>query len=722
MGSAQPPGVVSTGEAGRRRLRLPSRISIQSKLMLMLLVTSIVSVAVVGYVEFQSGATELREVVSKQLIQLREAQRRAVQTLFAELTNSLIVYSRGVTATDAVRAFTAGFDELAGANITPEQQHALTAYYRNDFIKAVAQRTGDEPDLEALLPVSAPQKYLQAHYTAPFTGSDAKKPADVGDGSAWSAASARFNSYFAEIVTRNAYLDALLLDTRGNVVYSVNKGPDLGTNIFTGPYRESNLQDAYRKALGSNAVDFVWITDYQPYQPHRDTPTAWLVSPVGAGGTIAGVLALPLPSARINQIMTAGGHWDQAGVGRTTETFLAGPDDLMRSDSRLFLQDPDEYRRQATAAGTSVETVDRAFRLGSTTLVQPLDSPGLRAAQGGRTGTVTTGHDYLGQRELEAYAPLDIPNSGLHWSILATRNHSDAYAGIASFSKRVVLTTTAIIFAICVLAMLLARAVLRPIRRLQAATGQISAGDYNVTVPVKSRDEIGDLSNAFNEMSRSLQTKEKLLNDQRAENDRLLSSLMPEPVVRRYRQGEQVVALEHHNVSVVYAELLRIDLVSAGLSGDQLVALVDEVFRQFDSAAEAGGVERIRTLYNGYLAGCGMTTPRLDNVHRTVEFALEMQRIVSRLAEETGHRLSLWAGVTTGDVVSGLVGRSGVVYDLWGPAANMAYRMRGGAPQPGIYVTEGVYDAVRDTRQFTKADPVVVDDSEQPTWRLSDRP
>lgn len=690
--------------------------------MLILLVTSIASVAVVGFVEFHSGATELRVVVAKQLIQLRETQRRAVQSLFSELTNSLIVYSRGITATDAVQAFTAGFDELADAKITPEQQHAVAEYYRNGFIKAMAQHAGDELDLDALLPVSTPQKYLQAHYTAPFRVTDATKPADAGDGSAWSAAGARFNDYFSEIVTRNGYRDALLLDTRGNVVYSVNKGPDLGTNILTGPYRESNLRDAYRKALGSNAVNFVWITDYQPYQPHLDAPTAWLVSPVGTKGAIAGVLALPLPSAKINRIMTADQHWDTAGVGKTTETFLAGPDNLMRSDSRLFLQDPQAYRREAVAAGTSVETVDKALRLGSTTLVQPVDGAGERAARDGQTGTVTTNRDYLGQRELQAYAPLDIPNSELQWSVLATRNHSDAYAGIASFSRRVVLTTTAIIFAICMLAMLLARVFLRPIRRLQAAAAQISAGDYKITIPTKAHDEIGDLTNAFNEMSRSLQNKERLLNEQRSQNDQLLLSLMPEPVVRRYREGEQTIAQEHDNVSVVYAEILGIDQMSASLSGHELVAMVDDLFSQFDSAAETLGVERIRTMYNGYLAGCGMMTPRLDNVHRTVEFTLEMQRIVDRFSSRTGHELSLWAGINSGQVVSGLVGRSSVVYDLWGSAVSLAYRMRSGTAQPGIYVTAAVYDMMRDSRQFAPADPIVVGGPGQPTWRLSDRP
>jgi len=700
--------------------RLGARLSIKTKLMIILLLTSVASVAVVGFVEFQYGAQELQRAATNKLVQARELQSRSVTGLFAEMTNSLIVFSGGATVAAAVQGFTAGFDELARAAVTPEQQKKIEAYYRDSFATALTERTGEPADVAAFLPTSNAQRYLQAHYTAAAAG-NSEKLGDAGDGSAWSAANAQFNDAFSQVVQLNEYVDALLLDTRGNVVYSVNKGVDLGSNLLTGPYRESGLREAYHKALAANAVNFVWITDFQPYQPNLDTPTAWLVSPVGTRGAVDGVLALALPSSKITRIMTADRDWDAAGLGHTAETYLAGPDDLMRSDSRLFLEDPQRYRREAMAAGTSEATVDRAVRLGTTTLVQPVGGPGLQAAQRGQSGTLTNGYDYLGNRELTAYAPLTLPNSDLQWSILATREYSDAFSGVTSFSRRVVLATTGVIFAICVLAMLLARLFLQPIRRLQAAAQRISAGDYSAVVPARTADEIGDLTKAFNDMSYSLRTKEALLDEQRKQNDELMLSLMPESLVRRYREGEQAIAAEHHNVSVIYAELQGIDQVSAEVSATELVTIVDDLVRQFDAAAEAVGVERIRTMYNGYLAGCGLTTPRLDGVHRVAEFACEMQRIVDRFAVKSGYRLSLWAGINTGEVVSGLVGRSGVTYDLWGSAVNLAYQLRRNTPESGIYVTEAVHDMLADTEQFTPAGSVSIGDAEQQAWRLTSR-
>ncbi len=80
---------------------------------------------------------------------------------------------------------------------------------------------------------------------------------DAHDGSAWSAANARYNDFFRQIVKRFEFEDVLLLDAGGNVVYTAYKGVDLGTNILTGPYRHSNLRDAYEKAMASNTVDYV---------------------------------------------------------------------------------------------------------------------------------------------------------------------------------------------------------------------------------------------------------------------------------------------------------------------------------------------------------------------------------------------------------------------------------------------------------------------------------
>jgi class 3 adenylate cyclase len=702
----------------RRDFRPPvmSRVSIQSKLLVMLLITSVLSAAVVGYIGYSSGRHSLQASVFDRMTEIRQSQTRQLQSMFSDLTDSLVVYSRGWTTGEAIDAFIGGYNQLANAQIDPAQQQSIVKYYNDVFAKAEDAQTGHTVDVDALLPTSNAQRYLQAYYTAPYADpAAALKVDDAHDGSAWSAANARFNDFFREIVTRFGFEDALLIDPEGTIVYSAYKGVDLGSNILTGPYRGGFLTGAYTKAMRSNDVDYVGVTDFGDYQP-ADEPTAWMVSPIGSESRIDGALALQFPISKINKLMTMDKRWEESGMGKTGETFIVGPDDLMRSDSRLFLEAPQRFVKDVVAAGTPPDVAQHAIREKTTTLVQPVATEATRLAQEGQRGTLIT-RDYLGHKTLQAYGPVDIP--GLHWTVIATIDTSEAFAPVALFTRKLVLSTVVIIFVVCLAALLLARLFVRPIRRLEAGAQRISAGDYDVNLPVLSRDEFGELTATFNDMSRNLAIKDELLTEQRRENDRLLRSLMPEPVVQRYREGEQTIAQDHQNVTVIFADIVGLDELSAELDSEHMLEIVNKLVRQFDSAAENLGVEQVRTLHNGYLASCGLSVPRLDNVRRTVDFAIEMQRIIDRFSTETGRDLKLRAGIDTGAVSSGLIGRTSLAYDLWGQAVNLAYQVQSGAPQAGIYVTTEVHEAMRDARQFASAGTITVDGSEQPVWRLS---
>lgn len=417
-----------------------------------------------------------------------------------------------------------------------------------------------------------------------------------------------------------------------------------------------------------------------------------------------------------DRLMTMDRKWQESGMGKTGETFIVGNDDLMRSDSRLFLEDPEAYKRDVVEAGTPPDIAQEAIDRGGTTLIQPVPTEATKFAQRGQAGTLIA-LDYLGQETLQAYAPANI--EGLRWNVIAKINTSEAFAPVSAFTRTLVLSrsrssSSSVSPRCCSRDCSCDRS-----GGSRAAPLKISSGDYNITLPVHSRDEFGDLTVAFNDMSRNLAIKEELLTEQRRENDRLMLSLMPEPVVQRYREGEETIAQDHRDVTVIFADVVGLDALSSDLNSDQLLTIVNKLTRQFDAAAENLGVEQVRTLHNGYLASCGMSVPRLDNVKRTVDFAIEMQRIIERFNAETGHELQLRAGIDTGTVTSGLVARSTLAYDMWGSAVNLAYQVQSGSPQPGVYVTSTVYDAMRDGRNFESSGVITVDGEEQPVWRLA---
>lgn len=713
-------GLPESGPEYRPRARrgLLRRISIQSKLILMLVICTVLAAAIVGGIAYQTGRNSLRTGAVDRLVEIRESQKRALDTQITDLRNALVSYTNGISTADALRDFTAGFDQLANAPITPAMTKAITDYY-DFFAKETEKDSGTRLDVGALLPTSNAERYLQANYTAAFpTKTLAIAADDARDGSIWSAANAKYQGFYREIVTRFAFEDALLLDGRGNVVYSTYKNTDLGSNILNGPYNGSKLRDAYIEAMSSNKADRVVITDFEFYQPANMAPTAWMVAPVPTSGKPKGVLALQFPITKINKVMTFDKQWTGSGMGDTGETILAGDDFLMRSDSRLFLEDPEKYRQKVIDAGTPPDIPDIAIRQGGTTLVQPVAPDSNKEAQKGYSGTMIT-RDYLGRESIQAYAPIGA-KAGMRWSIVAKIDTREAFEREATFARIVVLATTGIVLGVCLLAIILAQVFLRPLRRLQAGVQRISAGDYAVEVPVESRDEIGDLTGMFNEMSRSLSVKEDMLSEQRGQIRRLLHSVMPVPIAEKFGQGEEIDAREHANVTVVFADIGGLDRIQAELEVGESLSIINEIFRQFDAAAAEFKVERVRSVRNGFLGSCGLTTPQLDSIRRTVDFALECQRIIERFNSEAALNLSLRVGVDTGMVRSGLVGEAAPVFDMWGTVVNLAHRIKDGVQQSGIYVTSRIYDALSETMTFVEAGIIESDGAREAIWRLTE--
>jgi len=271
---------------------------------------------------------------------------------------------------------------------------------------------------------------------------------------------------------------------------------------------------------------------------------------------------------------------------------------------------------------------------------------------------------------------------------------------------------------VSLLSLLFAQAFTRPIARLVEAVRRVAGGDLTVQVPADSKDEFGDLGTAFNDMSNSLRIKQELIDEQSAENEALLLTLMPEPVAKRYRQGEENIVQEHQDVSVVFAEVVGLDALTAGLSSAEQMERSNALLRSFDEAAERTGVENVRKSRGTYLASSGLVVPRVDNVRRAVDFGLELRTIVERFNAQNGSDLTLRVGVDTGAVTSGLLGRNNIAYDLWGDAVSVAHRVQLASGEPGIFISEAVHERLQDSVPATAAGTVETATGSQTIWRV----
>ena len=703
--------------------RLPSArgmrsLGFQSKLLIMLLAVSVLSVLIAGIIGYLSGTTSLRNAEYQRLVQLRESRAREITAFYDGVSNAAAVLTHSDSTVAAMKGFTGAFADLQKTPLPPGAKETVSSYYATVFDPALEKGTGEKVDAGLFRPTSNAQTYLQALYTAPAKGDFAQsaKIVKAGDPSAWTKLNERYQPFFADFASRFPFDDAMMIDTDGNVVYSVLKQTDLGANVNTGPFKTTKLADGFRRAMQASSVDEVIYTDFEDYAPGYGVPTPWILTPIGDDTGVHGVLALQVSVAAFNDVMTGKRGWQKDGQGRTGETYLAGPDRLMRSVSRELLENPERFVRDVVSNGTPEEVAQRQVVTGDSVLLQPVDTAAVNAALRGQSG-VTTAKSYLGPDALAAYMPLKLP--GLNWVLLAKVDKSEAFAPVNSFARNIALSTGAIVLGVCLLALLFARILTEPVKRLVAAVQRVSGGELGVTVAVTSRDEFGELASSFNDMSASLLTKQQLIDVQRHENDELLKSLMPETVARRYRDGEENISTQHRDVSVIYAQLLGFDEFSRVLKTEQSVTMLNSLVEAFDGAAERHGVERVRSMQdNGLLATCGLVVPRVDHASRTIAFAKELIDILDRFNDQHGAQLSMRVGIDSGPVTSGLVGERSTVYALWGEAVDLAHRLRESTRAPGVFVSDRVHEAVVGIYPFAESGTIAGVAGPETVWRL----
>ena len=298
-------------------------------------------------------------------------------------------------------------------------------------------------------------------------------------------------------------------------------------------------------------------------------------------------------------------------------------------------------------------------------------------------------------------------------------DQQEAFAPIRDYEQKVLAYSVGIILLVALLASILARFFVSPIHKLAKGARRIAAGESDVVVKVKSRDEFRDLADSFNEMSRSLKAKGETIEKQIKENEELLLNILPGPVAAKMRHGEESLTESFADVTVLFAEVSGYTELSEGMSADQSVSLLNDLIIAFDEAADRHGVEKVKTTGTSYMAVCGLSVSRPDHVNRVIEFAQDIMRIVRRFNEERNTNLTLEIGVNAGPVVGGVVGRSKFIYDLWGDTVNVARGLRAVGRVNVIEVTQAVHDRLADLYDFESSGTVHVrGKGELATWSI----
>ncbi len=352
----------------------------------------------------------LRKAAFDNLTGLREARRTEVQRYFESIEGQIVTFSEDRMIVQATKDFKQAFAQFRSENtITDDQlgsmRSKLASYYTSQFDHQYKAQNGKSAaPLQFLERLSADAVALQYHYIqANPNPLGSKEILDRSeDASQYSTIHAQVHPVVRHYLQTFGYYDVFLVDNAtGNIVYSVFKELDYSTSLLDGPYAQTNFGRAFRAARQLTSPEEVVLVDYERYTPSYEAPASFIASPIFDGDEKIGVAMFQMPIDRLNAIMSG-----RAGLGRTGETYLIGPDSLMRSDSYL---DPNNH------------SVVASFRHPEKGAVQ---TEAARKALAGQSGAeVIT--DYNGNPVLSAYAPVQVGQ--FTWALMAEIDLAEAF-------------------------------------------------------------------------------------------------------------------------------------------------------------------------------------------------------------------------------------------------------------------------------------------------------
>jgi adenylate cyclase len=268
-------------------------------------------------------------------------------------------------------------------------------------------------------------------------------------------------------------------------------------------------------------------------------------------------------------------------------------------------------------------------------------------------------------------------------------------AALASARNQALLITLLMVLAGLAGAVGLAALLSRPIFRLVQATGAIAAGNFNISLPVASRDELGALTESFNRMARSLREKEMI--------KRAFTRYVAREVVDEILKNPENISLtgERREVTVLFCDVRGFTPMSERMSPEDVVLLLNDFYTLMIETTFKHDGTLDKFLGDAVMAVFGAPIAHPDHSARAIRTALAMQEGIGglngRRAQQGKEPISVGIGVSAGEAVAGTVGTEDrMEYTVIGDSVNLAARLESNAKPHQILISHRTYERVRD--------------------------
>ncbi len=182
-------------------------------------------------------------------------------------------------------------------------------------------------------------------------------------------------------------------------------------------------------------------------------------------------------------------------------------------------------------------------------------------------------------------------------------------------------------------------------------------------------------------MQRYTKQKWGQLKDLQARTNALLTSFLPQPRSLTHSHWPNGYQERFDNVCVVFADLKGYTQLSLHYDDDEIVAILDSLYRQFDHLANTFNIEKLKTNGDQYMAAAGLPfkhtaiTSKQECLKNTLEFSQHLVSTVKKLFARLHMPCDIRVGIAMGTVTGGVIGSQRAGFDIWGKTVNRAARL-----------------------------------------------
>ena len=222
------------------------------------------------------------------------------------------------------------------------------------------------------------------------------------------------------------------------------------------------------------------------------------------------------------------------------------------------------------------------------------------------------------------------------------------------------------------LTFLFARSLYEPVQDIRHAAGRIRDGDFSPHVPVRTSDEIGDLSVGFNAMVAGLREREKIRQD---------FGRAVDPRVRDYLlEHADEMGGEERIATVLFSDIRGFTSLSENREPRQVVEILNRYFEQMNIAIENNHGVVNKFIGDAVMGLFGVPMADENHAEHAVRAGLEMLRLREELnvalTRDGLPALRTGIGIHTGPLLAGNLGsKRRMEYTVIGDSVNLSSRL-----------------------------------------------